>query len=98
MSKHTEGPWEVIEPENGLPVISANHEDIAFIRAPSYAYGPEIKANAKLIAAAPDLLEACEWLLDTLDSDSAIWCAIRPFHGSSEWVKNFRSAIKKAGE
>lgn len=60
MNKHTEGPWEVIDPPEGLPVIfdKEGFSEIAHICVPENAEPPEIYANARLIAAAPELLEA----------------------------------------
>ena len=65
---HTSGPWEAID-----KVLKGNH---ILIRADDYAvakvYNEEVgmeainEANARLIAAAPDLLEALEWALAEL--------------------------------
>ena len=69
MSGHTPGPWyfrkleaggchicsdQVMDP-SGPTVIGAAYIDGGCI-------GDEMEANARLIAAAPDLLEALEWL------------------------------------
>ena len=56
MTKHTPGPWvkdmnEVYGPEN-LPVADCNGRTVQ-----------ECNANARLIAASPDLLEALEGLV-----------------------------------
>jgi hypothetical protein len=75
MSKHTQGPWEAIEGRDG------NH----YIHKTPHAGCPRVKpvriavvtreakgaqkADANLIAAAPDLLAACEELRCTLE-----WC------------------------
>ena len=61
MSAHTPGPWRAVTPENGhrRPTqIRSDRNSIA-----STAFAPdlstdEIIANARLIAAAPELLEA----------------------------------------
>jgi hypothetical protein len=66
-ASHTPGPWRW----NGT-----NKQPKAFC----YLYGPDYDvagcaldgftdnaANARLIAAAPDLLEACQWALSALD-------------------------------
>jgi hypothetical protein len=52
--------------------------------------------NARLIAAAPELLTACKWLQDTMDKDSNIWLAIREHEESSEWAKGLKGAVAKA--
>lgn len=65
MSKHTKGPWEMHENPDGLPVIAKDFNDIAHIRADGpNIEGPEILANAKLIAAAPDMYEALKALFN----------------------------------
>jgi hypothetical protein len=62
MTKHAPGPWEVVEQDN--------NEDIYFIE-PNVAIiercvndpSSDI-ANARLIAAAPDLLDALQYMLE----------------------------------
>src|SRR5579864_9370346 len=72
MSKHTQGRWQV-DPDNPYQVVLGLVETVPgrtklrmFIHhsaRKSYAYeqnwGAEMLANARLIAAAPKLLEAC---------------------------------------
>ncbi|MNO35951.1 hypothetical protein D3C76_260090 [compost metagenome] len=58
MSKHTPGPWKVLREHDWhtgtkfgiVGVVPSNHTIT--------------EANASLIAAAPDLLEALEWAMD----------------------------------
>lgn len=55
--KHTPGPW-VLSYRDGRPVVTTLLNDthpVAFVQDP---YGSNGTANAQLIAAAPDLLEA----------------------------------------
>jgi hypothetical protein len=58
MSKHTPGPWVF----DNLGCISAETRDpVATVDAPvDFDDLKEIHANARLIAAAPDLLAACK--------------------------------------
>jgi hypothetical protein len=64
MSKHTPGPWN-IGTKNGARVWSENGETLIADADASESLRKEIKkANARLIAAAPDLLEALTKLLD----------------------------------
>jgi hypothetical protein len=57
MSKHTPGPWRVVDSWNDYMVEGQNGEEIIWQDGPHNT--PTInKANARLIAAAPDLLEA----------------------------------------
>ena len=54
--KHTPGPWRV----HGLD-LEMNGEIVGIAPAPDGATLGEKAANAALIAAAPELLAACEW-------------------------------------
>ena len=65
MSKHTPGPWKPYWYGGATTVGHAqdNFQRIAEITHTSKS-DSEITANAKLIAAAPDLLEACRILAD----------------------------------
>jgi hypothetical protein len=56
MSKHTPGPWKLDRNSVLIPIAPYEWAD---------AYGGS-EANARLIAAAPDLLEALQDLCDTL--------------------------------
>ena len=64
MSKHTPGPWTVIDQdESTINVRGPDEEFVAdvadgFYNESGYVRGYEVEANARLIAAAPDLL-AC---------------------------------------
>lgn len=67
MAEHTKGPWKVsvsTTPGCGFSVRSKSHR-IAMVEGRDPAHnmtqGDEVvAANARVIAAAPDLLEACE--------------------------------------
>ncbi|HSG19548.1 MAG TPA: hypothetical protein VLA31_02160 [Burkholderiaceae bacterium] len=74
MSKHTPGPWR---PRNGI-VLADSHkgthcsdEDIAFYGGPLVCESIRTDANARLIAAAPDLLEALKAMLEYYGSHTA---------------------------
>ena len=54
MSKYTPGPWEA----RGLSVFLPNETALAV--ATCVPHRPEAQANARLIAAAPELLEALQ--------------------------------------
>ena len=63
MSKHTPGPWRVVDSWNDHMVESQNGEEIIWQDGPHNT--PTInEANARLIAAAPDLLDALVMVLD----------------------------------
>ena len=71
--KHTPGPWKHhLAPEDNAPewayrfqywVDSSGNVPIADIRGIG---DPTTAANARLIAAAPDLLEACQYAFENL--------------------------------
>jgi hypothetical protein len=63
---HTKGPWRVVE-ENKEFVVEAENGCVAVVGATLRASTVEVhersKANARLIAASPALLEACKLAL-----------------------------------
>lgn len=67
--KHTPGPWEVAYlDENGQSVVKGEHTEIATCW--HHCVGSieaQMHANARLIAAAPDLLEALIEAAETLE-------------------------------
>ena len=70
MRKHTPGPWEILQSDGFLQIASCS--DIAKGISSVYARNgvAAMYANAQLIAAAPDLLEALDKLLAaTVDED-----------------------------
>ena len=73
MSKHTLAPWKVIEAHRGYIIEATDYAyDVAVVRT---AGNHDNEANAQLIAAAPDLLEALKALLEAVDdvSDDFGW-------------------------
>jgi hypothetical protein len=71
MNKHTPGPWQVEpNPFESAPMVSTENRTIAKVLYWGGSEDGEVNANAHLIAAAPELLEALEdilWSLDHLD-------------------------------
>ena len=73
-TKHTNGPWYVDGnvPHHGLHVVTKNNECLATIQCgdndPIFAkaYVETSRANARLMAASPDLLTAVQQLVATL--------------------------------
>ena len=93
VAKYTPGPWCVNghSPIGGILVSTANGVDICICDGPNGSGKAE--ANARLIAAAPDMLAALESACD----------AVRPFAADDAkdlpaWVKQARAAIAKAKE
>jgi len=89
--KHTPGPW-LVDPERPYVVTDDAHNpmDVAY----SECDGQVGLANARLIAAAPDLLAACEAADKWFDG----WCASATCcaHTGKEVHLQIRAAIAKA--
>jgi len=76
-TKHTPGPW-FYNPDNDC--IQSGHTDYEFMLIAKLATGEnreEETANARLVASAPELLEACQHalLLDQVKDHPAV-CAL----------------------
>lgn len=74
-TKHTPGPWVarmLHETQRTYCTILAPGKDIATIGSSRGQAAEEIEANARLMAAAPDLLAAAEYALDLCESISGI--------------------------
>ena len=99
MSKHTPGPWAVERDAEGrLHVVEGDFLDVAEV---GYLSGPDPEANARLIAAAPELLEALEQLFRIGEFySSAIEHDNYGEHGRkmdlAEWATLAQAAIAKA--
>ncbi len=104
--EHTPGPWtQKRERKIGAPIVYGNDHEIAQVR---YWLGSEdvceVEANARLIAAAPDLLAALESLCKKLITLEVLWVTldIHPKMDASERAKvdlvmdEVRTAIAKA--
>lgn len=63
--KGTPGPWEATESGGYVRVASANGVGLFFENVAH----PGATEDAQLIAAAPDLLEACQALMDATNED-----------------------------
>lgn len=84
--KHTPGPWSVAPGKNDMePVIIQGDPGDPWFIATLHDMEKQTQANARLIAAAPDLLEALEAVL------FAGWCG-----ESSPITDNVRRVIAKA--
>ena len=88
--KHTPGPWEVYETPFGFDVIRAERHDL--ICEP---YGPDKKANARLISAAPELYEALKELMD-VQGKSVIGAPVKPWSNAMD--KALRAVKKVEGD
>ena len=67
--KHTPEPWTVddLRPDGNLEIVGG--DDVLVAEVDPNGSEKEVSANAALIAAAPDLLAACEGIMGLLDAD-----------------------------
>lgn len=95
MSRHTPGPWVRGQGRNAPQIIEGDGRVAPKIIAEIYYYrmtNTERDANARLVAAAPDLLAACEAVLAD-NTDANLWGD----HGLAYAViEQVEKAIKKA--
>lgn len=76
---HTPGPWKVMDIVRAFPGIEAERSSIVVFGDEGEDSGvrgktrDERMANARLISAAPDLLEACKQALDSITDASGLW-------------------------
>ncbi len=89
-TQHTPGPWKPLKTFGGVTII-LDHEDksVAYLRGYKHPY----KANARLIAAAPELLEALAEMY--AESEKAMQSLGIPML-SADWHEKARAAIAKA--
>jgi hypothetical protein len=103
MSKHTEGPWSFAHNGAGdfktacIDICQSNSKEfrgqVAYLQSAEHIEGitmAECEANARLIAAAPDLLEALEMMLTTRENERSLRGKESPLHDRA------RAAIAKA--
>jgi hypothetical protein len=96
MSKHTPGPWTVTK--SGVSVDAG----MIRIRMEASGWTDEVKANARLIAAAPDLLAELRIMRDWLQAQLGEWLPVEPAHYPNQQLVEMRehldhieAAIKK---
>ncbi len=90
MSKHTPGPWKTLKTFGGVThVMTQDDKSIALLRGYKHPYS----ANARLIAAAPELLE--QLVVVFAESEQAMLLLGIPMI-SAEWHEKTRAAIAKA--
>lgn len=109
-ARYTPGPWSVPSEEqarkavsvSGVPILAYNRsydDNLAIFTVPANAlFGgrEEALANARLIAAAPDMLEALEAFVDGFDPDKEYDATDTAYVVFGEKAKLARSAIAKA--
>ena len=75
MSGHTPGPWFVgvtLAPQHGedVPAIVGDRDSVVALLPGNWNFCTKNEANARLIAAAPELLEALERVIRRVDGNS----------------------------
>lgn len=98
---HTSGPWGVSRhatpesfPQFGVYAESVNGRDLAHVVSHGTATSAETESNARLIAAAPEMLEALRGLLDQLEA-AGIYI---PGEDSGQWHGAEGLSFRKASE
>ncbi len=105
--QHTAGPWFVAAQNDGLVIIDGRPSPAPYDGPIPKAHGPNViatpnfrlpehEANARLIAAAPDMLEALEAFVDGFDPDKEYDATDTAYVVFGEKAKIARSAIAKA--
>jgi hypothetical protein len=91
--KHTAGPWRVFDAFDNLEIVTDRlaAEDTRLIVR--FKGPPNAKANARLMTAAPDLLDALETLVERDRSEAA---ESGFTDDEMSWLEDARRAIAKA--
>lgn len=89
MSKHTPGPWVVESADDAYCI--ANVGNLVIMPGGGKVKHDNTEADARLIAAAPDLLEALEMIVAEADSYTA-----RTGKPVYNWLDQARAAIAKS--
>ena len=91
MTTHTPGPWEIGNREGEhLPILDSAGNYLALADFENVANNADkVDANARLIAAAPDLLKAVQFIADSIDCGN--------YAANSASIEGYvRAAIAKA--
>ena len=92
--KHTSAPWIVLKPSTGVDnnwhVTDANDTFVAHVYGFGHAVDEQSRINARLIAAAPELLEVLQFVVDRHAP------AVADLLFGEGWVETARAAIAKA--
>jgi hypothetical protein len=96
MSKHTPGPWQCFETEAGEARINPVRGGFLVAKCDTRnPFDEEQRANARLIAAAPELLEALRYYMAQFGQDLQVR-GIQFDESQQEADKKARTAIFKA--
>ncbi|TXN40512.1 hypothetical protein [Methylobacterium sp. WL7] len=76
MAQHTPGPWRVFTTPDNTKIIGIGDRDGEGIADCGFGVwrggSEEARANALLMAAAPDLLVALKWFIDDIDGTHTV--------------------------
>lgn len=100
-TKHTKGPWIVANSGGSVKLGGMRHpKTICTLETSPLSISPEVEANAKLIAAAPDMLIALQKAVEVIERMSDEYSAIANRHASYTVGESriIEGAIKKATE
>lgn len=86
----TPGPWCIVD---GFWIDDGGNRPVARVQPGSIGFGVREEANARLIAAAPDLLEAARDVLERWDGPTWKWAKDGP---TADLMHSLRAAIAKA--
>jgi len=96
---HTPGPWEATQEREfyqdhvqpySIRTVRDDEEDIVYIARCMDSWDTDMRANARLIAASPDLLEACKAAVAALTQPKTYPADIQ---AATKWLS---AAIAKA--
>lgn len=100
MTQATPGPWKAhpIETSFGLPYTPVSAKTlIARVYSEDFEDYAQSEANARLIAAAPALLQALEWIIQDIPADVVEWDRrYESFEISIDAIKSACAAIRAA--
>jgi len=101
-AKHTPAPW-LIADESFVYALNDSgynrfwaHVTGGNLRRAESTSRAEVEANARLIAAAPDLLDALQGIIGYFDSGNNVPVSQATIKARSDEVKSARAAIAKA--
>ena len=91
-TQHTPAPWEIKDPNLGIKVIVAKDRNDCFNQVICRVGELSQQANARLIAAAPELLEALKAMVDAYRHHDGLGADLE----FEPWTKAALDAIFKA--
>lgn len=99
MTEHTPGPWKAAHLGDSIAILGTRAEDPepdGRTVAEIFDTDTEATADARLIAAAPDLLAALEWIVEFASERPEWFNGPMPDSAENVWLEDARDAIAKA--